>query len=332
MKHFSHTAEPLLFQYLFGAVSKTPSCARQQNICRQVLVSGGETTRRCSKTPRQQNHKTCINSFVSTCKDHNSCANLCLYDEDGWEPLLENSNSCFKLGHNSSSACWYFWRWSWVMMAREIVKEKRCSSFSVDAAPRCSAVRSERGCYFVWLREFSLLDPTAELKLAMKSEARASNLPLVAAVVINASIIVKIFKWQFEHKRDFHLFSALLGARGPTNPKNRTKLLVYCFMVAARRLMAGDCTLITFIAEREMQNAPWTHSLNSEKSKFCAKINPEKRHKIEEAQRTFEWTHCLRSGCEGFLRPRPVILSSCRSRCIVSAGHITNGGNGKINK
>lgn len=136
----------------------------------------------------------------------------------------------------------------------------------------------ERECYFVGLREFSLPEPTAELKLAMKSEARASNLPLVV-VVINASIIVKIFKWQFEHKRDFHLFSPLLGARGPTNPKNRTKLLVYCFMVAARRLMTGRLyTNYFYSGTRDAKRAPNpSHSLNSEESKFCAKINPEKK-------------------------------------------------------
>lgn len=148
MKHFSHTAESLLFQYLFGAVWKTPCCARQQNICRQVLVSGGETTRRCSKTPRQQNHKTCINSFVPMCKDHNSCANLCFYDWMGeslfWRTPIHVRVTCFKMSHNSSSACWYFWRWSWVMMAMGNCERKalqlllgRCD----DADPRCTAVR-----------------------------------------------------------------------------------------------------------------------------------------------------------------------------------------------
>lgn len=176
--------------------------------------------------------------------------------------------TCFKTGRNLSSACWYFWRSSWVMMAGEIVKGKRCSSFSVDAKrfPRCSAVRSRKGThcsYFVGLREFSLpVRPNRRTKIG--HEKRSPGLEccrtfvLVVVVVINASIIVKIFKWQFEYKRDFHLFSPLLGAQRPTNPKNRTKLLVYCFMVSARRLMTGDCTLITFIAGREMQNAPRT--------------------------------------------------------------------------
>lgn len=52
---------------------------------------------------------------------------------------------------------------------------------------------------------------------------------VVFAVVINASIIVKIFKWQFKQK-DFHLFSVITGANKPETTLNLLAFTVVCIL------------------------------------------------------------------------------------------------------
>lgn len=106
---------------------------------------------------------------------------------------------------------------------------------------------------------------------------------VVFAVVINTSIIVKIFKWQFEYKRDFHLFLFTSHYRAS---KPETALNCWFTVLSARssnqHFMSSVSsewrrfTLITFIVKfPKNASIQWTP-----KSKFQLnqrQINPPKK-------------------------------------------------------
>lgn len=93
---------------------------------------------------------------------------------------------------------------------------------------------------------------------------------LLFAVVINASIIVKIFKWQFKHtttrkkRENFHLFST----RGQQTRKPHS--IVYCLKIF------GDFSLITFMGEGD----------SGMRCKHQKKKGPRKKKREREANAT----------------------------------------------
>lgn len=149
---------------------------------------------------------------------------------------------------------------------------------------------------------------------------------VVFVVVINASIIVKIFKWQFEYKRDFHLFFSfsLITRSGQQTRKTALNCwftvsyisalssLTFILLMLHISFDDGDFTLITFIAQMfhmtgsprkmlPMRRAQLIHSFIqwTQKSKFfqCKENKSTEKEAKQFLFRTFEWTHCF-NPCE----------------------------------